>query len=147
MEIVDELTRRKVTIPAIMAQLGIKIDCQYVSSARESEVKNEITKNQMIRSFKLFASCVESMRKAEREYQVKPDPAAKSIMVDLQKKVDEWLEWIKAQEDAELTKVVPPFVHKPQSSSNKMFNQKINQQLLANHTLEEIERFFNSMQG
>ena len=108
---------------------------------------NEITKNQMIKSLKLFASCVESMRKAEREYLLKPDPAAKSIMVDLQKKVDEWLDWIKAQEDTELAKGVPPFVHKPQSSSNNMFNQKINQQLLANHTPEEIERFFNSMQG
>ena len=72
---------------------------------------------------------------------------AKSIMEKLQKKVDEWLDWIKAQEDAELAKDAPPFVRKPQSTTNKMLNQKINQQLLANHTPEEIERFFNSMQG
>lgn len=102
----------------------------------------------MIRNLKLFASCVESMRKAEREYQVRPTPANKKIMEDLRNKVDGWVKWIKDQEEAELSNTVPPFVARSHSSGHKgVINHNLMQQLAANHTPEEIERFFKSIQG
>ncbi len=100
----------------------------------------------MIRSLKLFAACVDSMRMAEKEFQVHPTPTNKKIMEDLQSKVDAWVTWIHNQEDAELAKSVPPFINKPRSSY-KSPNHNITQQLLTNHTPEEIECFFQSMQG
>ena len=100
----------------------------------------------MIKALKLFCVSVASMRQAQKDYMVYPTPANKSIMVDLQERVDGWVNWIKAQEDAELAKNVPPFINKPQSSQQKELIHNINQQLMANHTPEEIERFIRSMQ-
>lgn len=101
----------------------------------------------MIRNLKLFAACVDSMRRAEREYQVIPTPANKKIVEDLQDKVDGWVKWIHDQEDAELTKGLPPFIRKNVSSGHEgITNYNLMQQLRSNHTPEEIERFFKSLQ-
>lgn len=99
----------------------------------------------MIRNLKLFSATVESMRTAEKEYMTKPTPANKNIMVDLQKKVDAWVKWIKSQEEAELVKNVPPFIRHPQSPNRKEISPALQQQLLANHTPEEIDKFFRSI--
>ncbi len=100
----------------------------------------------MIRSLKLFGACVESMRKAEKEYLTRPTPANKKIMVDLQNKVDAWVTWIHNQEETELGKSLPPFINKPQNPRRKgSINHNIMQQLSTNHTPDEIERFLQNL--
>jgi len=102
----------------------------------------------MIRSLKLFAACVESMRTAEQAYEKEPTPFNKNILIDLQKKVDAWVQWVHQQQDAELTKGVPPFINRRPSTGYQgvMSNDQM-QQLMANHTPEEIERYTKLMQG
>ena len=64
----------------------------------------------MIKSLKLYNSCVASMRKAEKVFEDNPTPFNKRKMMNLQEKVDAWVQWINKQEDAELAKSIPPFV-------------------------------------
>ena len=68
----------------------------------------------MIRSLKLFADCVESLRTAEKKYEEEPTPFNKAIVEYLQKKVDGWIVWVRQQKDSNLAKNVPPFIGKPQ---------------------------------
>lgn len=101
----------------------------------------------MIRNFKLFSDCVTSLRTAEKAYDNNPSPRNKAIMTDLQSKVDDWLDWIKKQQDAELIKNNPPFIRQPQQSSSgrRELDQRMKQRLLKTHSPEEVERFLQSM--
>ena len=54
----------------------------------------------MIRSLKLFADCVESLRTAEKKYEEEPTPFNKAIVESLQKKVDGWIVWVRQQKDS-----------------------------------------------
>lgn len=106
-----------------------------------------IISKEMIRSLKLFAACVESMRMAEKDYFANKTASSKRIMLDLQNKVDGWIKWIHSQEDAQLVKNVPPFI---QTSSIGIRNAPSNdamKRLMENHTLEEIERFTRLVRG
>lgn len=102
----------------------------------------------MIKSLKMFADCVESLRTAEKKYEEEPTPFNKNIVESLQEKVDGWIVWVRRQEDSSLAKDVPPFIGKirqqqPQSGiSQDMYNR-----LVANHTPEEIEKYTRLMQG
>lgn len=53
----------------------------------------------MLRNFKLFAACVESLRYGEEEYEKTPAARNRNIVKDLQKKVDAWINWINSQKD------------------------------------------------
>lgn len=55
----------------------------------------------MIKSIELFNSCVAAYRMAEKAFEENPTPFNKEIMLDLQKIVDVWLEWIEKRENAE----------------------------------------------
>ena len=101
----------------------------------------------MIKSFKLFAACVTSMRSAEKAFEDNPTPRNKAIMADLQKKVDVWLEWIGKQQDAELTKNTSPFIQQRRSanSQDRNISNDMMKQLSARHTPEEIENFIKSI--
>lgn len=100
----------------------------------------------MIRSFKLFASCVASMRKAEKVYQDNPTPFNRGIMLDLQNKVDTWIEWINKQHDGELARNLPPFIpqNNMEGSRGKLDNNII-QQLRKTHSQEEIDNFLKQL--
>lgn len=102
----------------------------------------------MIRSLKLFAGCVESMRKAEKVYEKSKSPRDLSIVKDLQNKVDGWIAWINKQEDGSLKRNVPPFIGGTHSSGypGGVSNDVI-QKLKESHTPEEIERFLQSLNG
>jgi len=103
----------------------------------------------MIRSFKMFAQCVESMRTAENTYDKDSTAANKRIMTDLQNKVDGWLVWINSQEDAGLVRDVPPFIGKLSKAPRYQggIAKDVYDRLVANHTPEEIERFEKLMGG
>ena len=103
----------------------------------------------MIRNFKLFAICVESMRTAEREYQKDPTPFNKNIMEGLQNKCDGWLAWIKQQEDSGLVRDVPPFIGRTPSSGYRggAMSSDVLKRLMETHTPEEIERYTRLMEG
>jgi hypothetical protein len=103
----------------------------------------------MIRSLKLFADCVESLRTAEKKYEEEPTAFNLNIQKGMQNKVDGWIKWVREQQDVELTQNVPPFINRrPSTGSYKgvMSNDLMNQ-LMANHTPEEIERYTRLMQG
>lgn len=102
----------------------------------------------MIRSLKMFAQCVESMRTAEKAYEANKTPANLRIVKDLQNKVDGWLSWVKSQPDAGLTNNVPPFIGKtrPQSAKGEI-SKDVYERLAASHTPEEMENFNRLMQG
>ena len=96
----------------------------------------------MIRSLKLFAACVESMRTAEKAYEDNPTPFNKGVLTDLKNKVDAWVQWINTRQDVELVRKVPPFVGKtPSTGYQGIVNNDIMQQLVETHTPEEIEKF------
>lgn len=101
----------------------------------------------MVKSLKLFADCVTSMRTAEKAFEESPTPRNKSIMEDLQRKVDAWLEWIGKQQDAELAKNTPPFIQQRRSanSQGRNISNDMMKQLSARHTPEEIENFIKSI--
>ncbi len=102
----------------------------------------------MIRSLKLFAACVESLRTAEQEYEKDPTPFNKSNVTALQNKVDGWIAWVHKQEDASLAKNVPPFIGQPRKQNYKgVMNNDLMAKLMANHTPEEIEKYTKLMQG
>lgn len=103
----------------------------------------------MIRSLKLFADCVESLRTAEKKYEEEPTAFNLNILKGMQNKVDGWIKWVREQQDVELTQNVPPFINRRPSTGNYkgvMSNDLMNQ-LMANHTPEEIERYTRLMQG
>ena len=95
----------------------------------------------MIRSLKLFAFCVESLRAAEREAAANPTRFNDNIVKSMQNKVDGWLDWIHTADDAALARDVPPFIGKPRKTGYQGVSVNIKEQLKANHTPEEIERF------
>lgn len=100
----------------------------------------------MIKSLKLFASTVASMRKAEKVYQDDPTPFNRSIMTDLQNKVDGWLVWINKQDDKELARNLPPFI--PQQNmegARRGLNNDMLQRLRKVHSQEEIDNFLKSL--
>lgn len=99
----------------------------------------------MIRSLKLFAACVDSMRTAEKEYQKNPTPFNDNVMKQLQEKVDAWLKWIQEKEDTELAKRIPPFLKQTSRSFGGYAEQDIISRLRENHTEEEIERFIKNL--
>lgn len=102
----------------------------------------------MVRSLKLFAQCVESMRTAEKEYEKNPTPFNKSVMDDLRNKVDGWISWVHSQEDSGLAKNVPPFIGKTkQSSITGGVPKDMYDRLVASHSPEEVEKFNKLMQG
>lgn len=102
----------------------------------------------MIRSLKLFADCVESLRTAEKKYEEKPTPFNKAIVESLQKKVDGWIVSVRQQKDSNLAKNVPPFIGKPQQQIlYGGLSKEIYDRLLENHTPEEVERYTKLMQG
>ena len=102
----------------------------------------------MVRSLKMFAQCVESMRTAEKEYEKNPTPFNKSVLKDLQNKVDGWIAWVHSQEDAGLARDVPPFIGKNRQQSGVTGIPKdIYDRLVASHTPEEVEKFNKLMQG
>lgn len=102
----------------------------------------------MIKSLKLFAACVESLRTAEKTYEDDPTDFNKRNVVDLRNKVDGWVKWVHDHDDAELGKKVPPFIGKLPSSRYKaaLANDMI-ALLKKNHSDEEIERFSKMLQG
>lgn len=95
----------------------------------------------MNRAFKLFAACVESLRTAEKEYEMNPTEFNRNIVSNMQNKVDGWLVWINGKEGNETTNTVPPFVGKIRNSGNHNINNDIMKRLMENHTAEEIEEF------
>lgn len=99
----------------------------------------------MIKSLKIFAACVESMRTAEEEYRKNSTPFNKNVMEQLQKKVDAWVKWIHEQEDAALARRIPPFYGKASRNAGGSASQDIIGSLKENHTQEEIERFIASL--
>lgn len=102
----------------------------------------------MIRSLKLFADCVESLRTAEKAYEEDPTAARRRIVTDLQNKVDAWIKWVRSQQDSELARKVPPFIGKtPLSGYKGVMNDDVMKHLIETHTPEEIERFTKMMQG
>jgi len=102
----------------------------------------------MIKSLKLFAACVESLRTAEKEYEKNPTPFNKSNVTALQNKVDGWIAWVHKQEDTSLAKNVPPFIGNPrQPSHQSMISNDLMAQLVANHTPAEIEKYTKLMEG
>lgn len=64
----------------------------------------------MIKSLELFSSCVAACRLAEKVFEDNPTPFNKKKMLNLQEKVDAWVQWINKQEDAELAKSIPLFI-------------------------------------
>lgn len=101
----------------------------------------------MIRSLKLFAACVESMRTAEKAYEESPTAANLRIVKDLQNKVDGWISWVSNQADERLARDVPPFIGKTMQRSREGVNGDIMAHLMANHTPEEIARYKKLMGG
>lgn len=100
----------------------------------------------MIESLKLFASCVASMRKAEKVYQDDPTPFNRRVMEDLQSKVDGWLVWINKQDDEELVGNLPPFIpHKNTEWERSGLKNDILQILRKNHSQEEIDNFLEKL--
>lgn len=96
----------------------------------------------MIKSLKMFAACVESLRTAEKAYEEDPTPFNKNILTDLQNKVDGWIKWVHAQEDGDLTKKVPPFIGKTLSSGYQGgISDDVYDRLMKTHTPEEVEKF------
>ncbi len=102
----------------------------------------------MIKSLKLFAGCVESLRTAEKVYEENKTEANKRNVTDLWAKVDAWIEWVHQQEDAGLARKVPPFIGKlPSSGSDFAINYDLFEKLKENHTKEEMDRFTQLFQG
>jgi hypothetical protein len=102
----------------------------------------------MIKSLKLFASCVASLRTAEKAYESDPTAFNKRIVTDLQNKVDGWLLWVQNQPDSGLVKDVPPFIGRARQQFRPgVENKDIMQRLMETHTPEEIEKFTKLMQG
>lgn len=102
----------------------------------------------MIRSFKMFAQCVESMRTAEKAYDKDQTAANKRIMTDLQNKVDGWLVWINNQQDEGLARDVPPFIGRTRQQPRQGgINSDIMKHLMETHTPEEIEKYNKLMEG
>ena len=100
----------------------------------------------MIKNLKLFAACVESLRKAEKEYEKNDTPFNLNILRLMQNKVDGWLRWIQRQQDEELAKNVPPFINRrPSSKFNDILSENIVEQLMESHTEEEVEEFTRSL--
>lgn len=97
----------------------------------------------MIRSLKLFAACVDSMRTAEKEYQKTPTPFNDNVMKQLQEKVDAWVKWIHEQEDAELARRVPPFLKQTKTSRSYEGSANLDMvsRLRENHTEEKLKDF------
>lgn len=99
----------------------------------------------MIKSFKMFAGCVESMRTAEEEYKRNPTDANRSIVESLQNKCDAWLQWIRDRQDEQLERDLPTFVGKVKGDGTTELPAAMMKQLMANHTPEEIERYQKMM--
>ena len=96
----------------------------------------------MNRAFKLFAACVESMRTAEKEYEMNPTAFNKNVAMSLQNKVDGWLAWINEQQDVETTRDLPAFIANPRRHGYQgVIAGDIMEQLKKTHTPEEIEQF------
>ena len=102
----------------------------------------------MLISLKMFVQWVESIITADKEYEKDPTPFNKNVMDDLRNKVDGWISWVHSQEDAGLTKNVPPFIGKtrPQTAKGGI-PQDIYDRLVASHTPEEVEKFNKLMKG
>lgn len=103
----------------------------------------------MIRSLKLFADCVESLRTAEKEYEKDPAAFNLNILKGMQNKVDGWIKWVREQQDTDLAKSVPPFINRRSSTGSYQGVMSNNQmkQLLENHTPEEIENYIKLLKG
>jgi len=102
----------------------------------------------MIRSLKLFAACVESLRSAEKEYENNPTAFNLNILKGMQNKCDGWLKWIHEQQDAELVKNVPPFINRrPSTEYQGGLSNDIMKRLMETHTPDEIEKYTKLMKG
>ena len=101
----------------------------------------------MIRSLKMFAACVSSLREAEKAYEKDGTAFNKRIVTDLQNKVDGWLSWVNGQSDAGLARDVPPFIGKTRQQSYQSVSSDIMEHLKKNHSPEEIEKYTRLMQG
>lgn len=103
----------------------------------------------MIRSLKLFADCVESLRTAEKEYEKDPTAFNLNILKGMQNKVDGWIKWVREQQDAELAKSVPPFINRRPSTGSYqgVMSNDLMKQLMENHTPEEIEKYIKLLKG
>ena len=99
----------------------------------------------MIKNLKMFADCVESLRTAEKAYEEDKTADNKNVVIDLQNKVDGWIKWIRQQRDKELVKNVPPFInlHPPIVKYKGVISYDQMNQLLVNHTQEEIDNFIS----
>lgn len=96
----------------------------------------------MIRSLKMFAACVSSLREAEKAYEKEDTAFNKRIVTDLQNKVDGWLAWINNQQDEGLARDVPPFIGRTRQQPRQGgVNSDIMQHLMENHTPEEIVKY------
>ena len=100
----------------------------------------------MIKSLKLFAACVESLRKAEKEYEKNDTPFNLNILKLMQNKVDGWLKWIQTREDEDLAKRVPPFINrKPSKKFDDVISETAVEQLMESHSVEDVEEFIRSI--
>lgn len=102
----------------------------------------------MIKSLKLFAACVESLRLAEKNYEIDKTAFNLNIVRRMQEKVDGWINWIHNQQDEELKKNVPPFINRRLSTENSdLLGENVMKELMKSHSPEEVMKFTRLLNG